>query len=655
MSHLESEELTQAKILIDEDKLDEALTLLNNYEQKEGLNHHDKASCHLLQCQILFWQGKLKELIKHTEPIYKESGGRESNLFIVDNLLIMTHALAKFMDFDKAFDLIKQGEELMKKLPQKLTEAYKQREAYLAFIKGYCYNIRRDPDDADLALKHLERSLVIREELGIQNEISESLGQIAWNVLIFKGEMDRALKYSELSVSLARENRRKYYIASSLQIMALIYASRGEIDRCIRINEQSLELFNELSNKFGMALVLNNLSYDYNLKGDSDRALECMEQAMELNRGLGALRLLTNNHDFLIEILIERGDLERAQQSLNNLEQLTHQLKEKQWDLMYLLDKALLLKTSLRARDRGKAEEILIQLLENENKTHDLSYRTLINLCELLLTELGITNDLSVLDELKQYLGQLLELAEKSHSYWIMGETYLLQAKLALLSLDLNEARRLLTKGEQIVEKYGLRLLAMKISNEHDELLKQLNMWENLKESTSSLKERMEFARLSEQLENLFRKRVIETPELLDEEPVLLLIVSEGGTPIFSQSFAKDQTFEDYLFGGFFTTINSFITEKFSEGLDRAIFGEHTLLMNSISPFLMCYVFKGQSYSAQQRIAYFIDKLQSDELVWQTFDKFYQVNKEIQINDIPSLKTLINEIFIEKTIPLNSL
>ncbi|MFX1464253.1 MAG: hypothetical protein ACFFBF_14580 [Promethearchaeota archaeon] len=654
MSHLESEELTQARILIDEDKLDEALTLLSDYEQKEGLNHHDKASCHLLQCQILFWQGKYKELIKHTKPIYKESGGGESNLFIVDNFLIMTHALVKLQTFDKAFDLIKQGEELMKKLPQELTEAYKQREAYLAFIKGYCYNITRDLDNADLALKHLEHSLVIREELGIQNEISESLGQIAWNLLIFRGEMDRALKYSERSVSLARENRRKYYIASSLQIMALIYASIGEIDSCIRINEQSLEIFNELNNKVGMASVLNNLGYDYNLNGDSDRGLECIEQAMELNRGLGDLKQLTNNYDFLIEILIDRGDFERAKQCLSKLEQLTLQLKEKQWDIMYLLDKALLLKTSLRARDRGKAEEILVQILENEIRTHDLSYRALINLCELLLTELRITNDLSVLDELKQYLGQLLELAEKSHSYWIMGETYLLQAKLALLSLDLNEARRLLTKGEQIVEKYGLRLLAMKISNEHDELLKQLNMWENLKESTSSLRERMEFARLSEQMENMVRKRAIEAPELLDEEPVLLLIVSEGGTPIFSQSFAKDQTFEDYLFGGFFTTINSFITEKFSEGLDRAIFGEHTLLMNSVSPFLMCYVFKGQSYSAQQRITYFIDKLQSDELVWQTFDKFYQVNKEIQINDIPSLKTLINEIFIDKSVPLNA-
>ncbi len=68
--------------------------------------------------------------------------------------------------------------------------------------------------------------------------------------------------------------------------------------------------------------------------------------------------------------------------------------------------------------------------------------------------------------------------------------------------------------------------------------------------------------------------------------------------------------------------------------------------MNSVTPFLVCCLFKGQSYSAQQRIGYFINKLQGDESAWQAFNKFYQVNKEIQLKDIPSLEPLINEIFI---------
>jgi len=151
----------------------------------------------------------------------------------------------------------------------------------------------------------------------------------------------------------------------------------------------------------------------------------------------------------------------------------------------------------------------------------------------------------------------------------------------------------------------------------------------------------------------MIRRRELDVPELLDEEPVLLLIVSEGGTPLFSQSFIEDKAFEDHLFGGFFTAINSFINEKFSEGLDRAIFGEHTLLMDSISPLMICYVYKGQSYSAHHRLKSFINELQRNEDVWKKIENYYLTNQEIQIDDVPLLDSLINDVFIEKIITLD--
>jgi len=373
------EELIRAEHLIDEGKLDEALTLLNNYEQKEGHTNHDRVSCHLLQCQILLWQGKLKELIKHAEQAYKEIDGLETSFLKVDSLLIMTHALIWLDRFDEAFDLITQGEELINTIPQELPAEYKQREAYLAFIKGYFYNRIRNPKDADLALEYLEHSLALREELGIKHEIAETLNGMAWNLCIFKGEPDRALKYAERSLALAKESSKIYYIAGSLHVMAISHWFQGDLDGSIRFSEQSLELFKKLNNKPRMAVTLNNRSYDYKRRGELDRALECIEQAMALNRELGKLRALANNHDFLIQILIDRGNLERAQISLHDLERLNSQLKDKFINVNYLFDKALVLKTSLRARDRGKAEEILTQLLEDEDLNYESKYMALLN------------------------------------------------------------------------------------------------------------------------------------------------------------------------------------------------------------------------------------------------------------------------------------
>ncbi len=513
------EELIRAEQLSDKGKLNEALTLLNNYEQKEGLSHHDKASCHLLRCQILFWKGKHKELIKHAEQVYKESEGLENKFLKVDSLLLMVHALIWLDRIDEASDLITQGDELIKTIPQELTKDYKQREAYLAFLKGWFYKIKRNPDDADLALKHFEHSLALREELGIKHEIAESLGRMVWILCIFKGELDRALKYAERGLTLTKESNKTYYIAESLYAMALVQSFKGELDHSIRFFEQSFELFKELNNKMRMADARHNLCIDYKKRGELDRALECIEQSMTLNRELGRFKLLTSNYDYLIQILIDKGDLERAQISLHDMEQLNNKLKDKFTNLSYLLDKALVLKTSLRARDRGKAEEILTQLLENENLDYDLRYMALSNLCELLLTELRITNDQGVLEELTQFIGQLLDIAEKTGSYSILCETYLLQAKLSLLTFNIKKAQRFLTQAHQIAKKFGLNLLAKKIATETEDLLKKLDLWEKLEEEDAPMSDRMELARLDEKIVRMIQKRPV-LPVQVSEEKI---------------------------------------------------------------------------------------------------------------------------------------
>jgi hypothetical protein len=149
----------------------------------------------------------------------------------------------------------------------------------------------------------------------------------------------------------------------------------------------------------------------------------------------------------------------------------------------------------------------------------------------------------------------------------------------------------------------------------------------------------------------MVKKRVIDPIDLIDEDPVVILIISEGGNPIFSQTFLDEWNFQDHLFGGFLTAVTSFSDEMLHEGFDRAIFGKYTLLMKSISPFLLCYLFKGQSYLAQQRLKYFADKIQKNIEIWDTFVKYLKTNQEIQLRDIPPLEMAIKDIFINKKMP----
>jgi len=144
--------------------------------------------------------------------------------------------------------------------------------------------------------------------------------------------------------------------------MAIVYSLKGELDRSIMLYEQSLTIFNDLNNKDMVSSILNPLGSTYRMRGKFDRALECIEQAMAINRDIGRLRAQANRdigrlraqaigYINLIQILIDKGDHERAQHYLHDLEELNNQLKNKKFNFWYLYEKALLLKKSPRTRN----------------------------------------------------------------------------------------------------------------------------------------------------------------------------------------------------------------------------------------------------------------------------------------------------------------
>ena len=60
------QELIRAEKLIDDAKVNETHDLLYNFEKKEGLTLHDKVSSHLLRTELLFQQGRHKEVLLST-------------------------------------------------------------------------------------------------------------------------------------------------------------------------------------------------------------------------------------------------------------------------------------------------------------------------------------------------------------------------------------------------------------------------------------------------------------------------------------------------------------------------------------------------------------------------------------------------------------
>ncbi|MHA2181421.1 MAG: hypothetical protein ACXAAH_08365 [Promethearchaeota archaeon] len=137
-----------------------------------------------------------------------------------------------------------------------------------------------------------------------------------------------------------------------------------------------------------------------------------------------------------------------------------------------------------------------------------------------------------------------------------------------------------------------------------------------------------------------------DTQELIDEEPVLLLIISEGGVPIFSYAFIDEWKRDNEMFGSFLSAFTSFSDEFFSEEFDRARFGQYIVLLEPLPNFSVCYLFKGQTQPALQKLTKFAALIKDTTNVWETLDKYYKTNQILELKNIPQLKSIITEIFL---------
>jgi len=646
-----SEELKQAEQLMNESKYDEALSLMNNLDGRDDTADSDQLSRYLLTSECLNELANFEEGYKLAEKAYQKSRKLRDNLRSIDALEKMAYATMRIGDFKKTLNLIEQIEDLLKTLTRCTPLEREQREASIDFIKGKAFLFQ---GNVNLALECAKKSLELRENVGNKRKLAESLYLMGLIYVTLKRDLDCALMYAKRSQTLAKEINHQYIISRNLQALGVIYLLKGEYRKALKYTEQSLAIAEKIGNIHITSQNLNNIAIIFMHQGDFDKALTYLEPSLEIAKEIGNIWSISFTTGSIIETLVFKGDIERAQRYLEQLEEINNKEDNKIINFLYRYDKAIVLKTSSRIHNRAKAEELFKQIVQDEMIYADITIYALLNLCELLLDELSTTNEIEVLNELENFITQLSDIAEKTNSFWVLAETYVLQAKLALITLDLKDARRLLTQAQKIAEKQGMHRLAAKISIEHDELLQKLNIWNDLKESKENLSKRIQLAKLSDQIENMIVKRREEGLEISEEEPFTLIIITEGGTSLFSHSFIKEKPFESHLFSGFLTTMDYFIREMFAERFDRAKFGEYTLLIKSIPPFFVSYIFKGDSYYALQKINYFIDHIQKEESIWQNLMKSYQINKILHIKEIPLLESLITDIFIKKNIVLKA-
>jgi len=320
------------------------------------------------------------------------------------------------------------------------------------------------------------------------------------------GNWDKALKYNEKSFNLAKKIDYKPLISLSLLRFGVIYETKGELDLALKYIKESLSLAKKMDQKPVITGCFNALGRIYQEKGEFDQALKYCEECLEIKEEMGHRQGKFGILDTLFYLCYIKKDLEKAQYYFNQMSQIKQQGISSMQETFFQLDKALLMKMSSEtdkfARSKEMLEEIVRKMIGQE-----ITIRALLSLCDLMLIELRNTDNLNFLDEIQSYILQIQSIAKNLNSYWLIAETYSLQAQLRLIIFEFNEAQNLLIKAMDIAQKYGQSRIVKRLINEQNDLTNNLNKWERLKTSGAKLSERMDLTHIEEKIGILLQKR----------------------------------------------------------------------------------------------------------------------------------------------------
>ncbi|MFQ5979965.1 MAG: tetratricopeptide repeat protein [Candidatus Heimdallarchaeota archaeon] len=506
--------------------------------------------------------------------------------------------------------------------------------------------IYRDKGELDNALECYQQSLALNEETGSHRDIAYALNNIG-EIHARKGELDLALESHKRSLALREQIGNNQYIAASLNNIGHVYYYKGEMTLALEYYEQSLALREAIGNQQHIVLSLVNIGTMHQQMGDLNQALSRLSHCLALCKEMGNNLLIAMTLFELTSVTLDMNSREEANLYLNELGSVNERAPNKLISQQYRLARALFLKTSTRPRDRGKAEELFDQVLNEEIIDQQLTIIALLNQCDLLIVELHSSSDPDVLHEVQSHVSRLSDIASDQHSHWLLAETFVLKSKLALVELDLKRAQRFLSEAQRLAEKWGMTKLAIKVSTDYDAMLVQLNRWEELLERNASLLERLELADLENIFRRMLRKHAIEVPQTLPEDPVMLLILSDSGICLFSRIFEQEGQLEDQLVGAFITAITRLGTNIFedSETIDRIVYREHTLAVKRLDSLRFIYAFKGQSYTALQKLDQFMRGLEKSSLSWKALQRVLETSQALRPKEQEEINRLLNRIF----------
>ncbi|MFX0211474.1 MAG: tetratricopeptide repeat protein [Candidatus Hodarchaeota archaeon] len=326
------------------------------------------------------------------------------------------------------------------------------------------------------------------------------------NVYEEKGEFNKALDSYLISLAKSKES---LHIQSFIpNYVSNIYHILGDLDLSLEYAQRALKISRKIGLNRAIFRSLLNIGSINQSKGELQLAIKNFQECLSLTKEIGYDHFIALSYYKLIGVLLqERDSQERISYYIDQLLKIAKKTQSYDVKIQAKLAEAMVLKQSNRFQDKGHAQDIFRQIVDEKNASQNYRILAVLNLSELLLVELKVFGEEEIYNEILQSLEYLSDLAKELNSNSLKIETLILQSKFALIEGSAEKANTLLETADNIAKEKELKQLDQKVNREQKVLNKELNKWIELAERNAPLIERIEHSQLKEYINEAIKLR----------------------------------------------------------------------------------------------------------------------------------------------------
>ncbi|OLS18657.1 MAG: hypothetical protein HeimC2_44160 [Candidatus Heimdallarchaeota archaeon LC_2] len=298
----------------------------------------------------------------------------------------------------------------------------------------------------------------------------------------------------------------------SLGNIGYIYLNKGDLDAALDCLLRSHKILVEINDKVYLPVTKTNIGNFYYAKGQYQTALIYFKESLALFETLENNLWISETLLYYILAYCE-VDLNGAIDLLNKFEKIAEsdQNKSKLIDIRYKLMKSIVLKKTNRLENIVKAEKLLYQIVDNEEiLDYAVTLMAMKHLADLLILELKLQDDETILIELINLISKLNDSALIHGSRRIQVQTYILFAKVKILSGDFQSAVESLDFAEKIAKEDGLEKLEKEALLEKDQIVQKASMYERAYGDLTNIQEKLQQANVEAYLNEILVNGILQ-------------------------------------------------------------------------------------------------------------------------------------------------